>query len=75
MAKLKKNQANLISTKYIKLVQKHGFEHVKTVGSHWHFKHPVTGHKVTVQHPKDKIPLKTRLSMLEQAGLDKDLLI
>jgi len=75
MAKLKKNQHNLDSTKYIKLVQKEGFELVNIVGSHWQFRHPDTGKKVTVKHPAEKLRLKTKLSILEQAGLDKNLLI
>lgn len=57
------------SRKLIKLLKQDGWEHVRTTGDHWHFKHPVRPGLVTVTHPKKDIPPGTLSSILKQAGL------
>lgn len=57
------------SRKLIKLLKQDGWEHVRTTGDHWHFKHPVRPGLVTVTHPKKDIPPGTLNSILKQAGL------
>lgn len=53
----------------IKLVKDDGWQHVRTTGSHHHFKHPVKSGIVTVPHPKKDLPSGTINSVLKQAGL------
>lgn len=53
----------------IKMLEKDGWEHVRTTGSHWHFRHGAKPGTVTVLHPKRDIPKGTLNSILKQAGL------
>jgi predicted RNA binding protein YcfA (HicA-like mRNA interferase family) len=54
----------------IKVVQKDGWVHVSTKGSHRQFKHPVKAGRVTIAgHPSDEMPPGTLKSVLKQAGL------
>jgi predicted RNA binding protein YcfA (HicA-like mRNA interferase family) len=57
------------SADIIKLLKKDGWQHVRTTGSHWHFKHPSKKGIATVPHPKRDIPKGTYNSILKQAGL------
>ncbi|MEN8811850.1 MAG: type II toxin-antitoxin system HicA family toxin [Candidatus Arcticimaribacter sp.] len=57
------------SGKLIKILQKEGWQLVRTKGSHLHFKHPTRKGIVTVPHPKKDIPKGTVGSILRQAGL------
>jgi predicted RNA binding protein YcfA (HicA-like mRNA interferase family) len=57
------------SADIIKMLKKDGWEHVRTTGSHWHFKHPVKKGIATVPHPKRDMPKGTLNSILKQAGL------
>jgi len=57
----------------IKLIQKDGWKHVRTTGSHWHFKHPVKKGLVTIPHPKKDFPKGTLRSVLKQAQLKENL--
>ncbi|MEN8768681.1 MAG: type II toxin-antitoxin system HicA family toxin [Candidatus Arcticimaribacter sp.] len=57
------------SGKLIKILQKEGWQLVRTKGSHHHFKHPTRKGIVTVPHPKKDIPKGTVGSILRQAGL------
>lgn len=57
------------SLEIIKLLQKHGWVHARTSGSHWHFKHLAKQGVVTVPHPKRDLPKGTLISILKQAGL------
>lgn len=59
------------SRKVIALLRSDGWEHVATVGSHWHFTHPTKPGKVTVPHPAQTIPTGTLWSIWRQAGLPK----
>ncbi len=52
-----------------KIILNDGWYWVKTRGSHYQYKHPIKGGKVTIQkHPGD-IPNPTIKSILKQAGL------
>jgi predicted RNA binding protein YcfA (HicA-like mRNA interferase family) len=54
----------------IRLIEKDGWYHVYTKGSHRHFKHPSKPGKVTIPgHPGDDATPGTLNSALKQAGL------
>lgn len=53
----------------IKLIQKDGWQLVRTVGSHSQFKHPYKKGVVTIPHPKKDLPTGTVNSVLKQAKL------
>ena len=53
----------------IKMLESDGWHHVRTTGSHWHFRHDVKPGTVTVPHPKKDIAKGTFKSVLKQAGL------
>lgn len=57
------------SREIIKILEKDGWILCSIRGSHHHFKHPNKKGKVTVPHPKENISLKTKNSILKQAGL------
>jgi predicted RNA binding protein YcfA (HicA-like mRNA interferase family) len=57
------------SRELIKLIKADGWEHVRTVGSHYQFKHPTKSGIVTVPHPKKDLPSGTVNSVLKQAKL------
>lgn len=57
------------SRELIELLKRDGWQHVKTSGSHHHFKHPTKPGKVTVPHPKKDLPIGTARSVLRQAGI------
>ncbi len=52
------------------MIEKNGWNHVRTTGSHKHYHHPVKPGTVTVAgRGNDDIPRGTLNSMLKQAGL------
>ena len=54
----------------IRIVERDGWRHVRTRGSHRHFLHPEKPGKVTIPgHPGDDLPPGTWQSIQEQAGL------
>jgi predicted RNA binding protein YcfA (HicA-like mRNA interferase family) len=54
----------------IKLIERDGWYHVRTTGSHRHFYHPTKPGTVTVPgHLGKDVPEGTRNSVLKQAGL------
>lgn len=57
------------SREIIKMLEQDGWKHVKTEGSHYHFKHPVKSGKVTVAHPVKDVPIGTLKSIERQSGL------
>jgi predicted RNA binding protein YcfA (HicA-like mRNA interferase family) len=57
------------SRSLIKMIEADGWYHVRTKGSHHHFKHPRKKGLVTVPHPEKDIPLGTVKSILKQAGI------
>lgn len=59
------------SQTFIKFLESKGFISKDSEGSHNQYEHPITGCKVTVQHPVKDIKLLNLFSMLRQAGLNK----
>ena len=56
----------------IKLVERDGWQHVRTTGSHRHYRHTEKPGTVTIPgHPNDDIAIGTELSILKQAGLKR----
>jgi predicted RNA binding protein YcfA (HicA-like mRNA interferase family) len=55
----------------IRLVETKGWRHVRTTGSHRHYKHPPKANVVTIPgHPGDEIPEGNLKSILKAAGLE-----
>ncbi len=57
------------SREIITLIEADGWNHVRTEGSHHHYKHPTKTGIVTVPHSKKDVPLKTTKSIFKQAGI------
>jgi predicted RNA binding protein YcfA (HicA-like mRNA interferase family) len=56
----------------IKLVERDGWKHVRTTGSHRHFRHPEKPGTVTIPgHTSDDVAIGTELSIFKQAGLKR----
>jgi len=56
----------------MRLVEADGWRHVRTTGSHRHYKHPGKPSVVTIPgHPGDDVPAGTLKSILKAAGLEK----
>jgi predicted RNA binding protein YcfA (HicA-like mRNA interferase family) len=56
----------------IRLIEADGWKHVRTTGSHRHYKHESKPNVVTVPgHPGDDVPTGTLKSVLKAAGLEK----
>jgi predicted RNA binding protein YcfA (HicA-like mRNA interferase family) len=60
------------SRRIIQRLKQSGFELLRVTGSHHQFKHPVSGQRVTVVHPKKDLPQKTVRSIYDQAGWPRD---
>lgn len=59
----------LNSKDLIKLLEKAGWQHVRTAGSHHQLKHPEKPLVITVPHPKKDLPIGTVNGILKAAGL------
>ena len=59
----------MTSKEIIKRLTEDGWQHVKTAGDHFQFKHPEKPGKVTVPHPVKDIQIKTLISIEKQSGL------
>lgn len=57
------------STDLIRMLKENGWVHIRTKGSHHHFKHPEKQNLLTVPHPKKDLPTGTANSILKEAGL------
>ena len=57
------------SREIIKSLEADGWEHKRTTGSHWHFKHPTKPGLVTIPHPKRELPTGTVKAIERQSGL------
>lgn len=57
------------SRKVISIIEADGWYEVACVGSHHQFKHASKTGRVTVPHPKRKLPLGTVKSIFKQAGI------
>ncbi len=54
----------------IRLLEKDGWRHVRTKGSHRQYQHPVKSGTITVAgNPGLDVPIGTRNSILKQSGL------
>jgi predicted RNA binding protein YcfA (HicA-like mRNA interferase family) len=54
-----------------RLVEADGWRHVRTTGSHRHYKHGAKPNVVTIPgHPGDDVPAGTLKSILKAAGLE-----
>ena len=62
--------ASVDSRVVIRKIEAAGWKHVRTSGSHWHFKHPSRPGIVTVPHPKRDLPKGTLSSIERQSGVD-----
>lgn len=58
------------SREIIKIIEADGWYEVACVGSHHQFKHATKTGRVTIPHPKRKLPLGTVKSILKQAGIN-----
>lgn len=56
----------------IKILEKKGFVLDRVKGSHHIFIHPETRQRVVVPLHKKDLPVGTQLSILRQAGIDRD---
>lgn len=67
------NGCKLVAVKVrdlVRLIESDGWKHVRTTGSHRHFKHPAKTHVVTVPgNPGDDIPIGALNAILRSAGL------
>ncbi|MBV9076293.1 MAG: type II toxin-antitoxin system HicA family toxin [Methylobacteriaceae bacterium] len=52
----------------IRALERAGFEHISTRGSHRKYWHPETRRIVIVPHPRRDLPIGTVRSIYEQAG-------
>jgi predicted RNA binding protein YcfA (HicA-like mRNA interferase family) len=56
----------------VKMVEADGWRHVRTTGSHRHYKHLSKPNVVTIPgHPGDDVPAGTPKSILRAAGLER----
>jgi len=56
----------------IRLIQADGWQHVRTTGSHRHFKHATKPNVVTVPgNPGDDVPIGTWKAILRAASLEE----
>lgn len=58
------------SREVIKIIESDGWYEVACVGSHHHFKHATKPGRVTVPHPKRKLPIGTVRNIFKQAGIN-----
>lgn len=55
----------------IRLIESKGWRHVRTTGSHRHYKHPLKPNVVTIPgHPGDELPKGTLKSIFRAAALE-----
>lgn len=59
----------LSSREVIRRPEENGWQHVRTKGDHWHFKHPAKPGLTTVPHPVKDLKLKTLINIERQSGL------
>ena len=57
------------SADVIAILKQHGWEHIRTRGSHHQFRHPVHPGLVTVPHPKKDIKPGTLAQIVRKSGL------
>jgi predicted RNA binding protein YcfA (HicA-like mRNA interferase family) len=57
------------SRELIRKIEADGWQHVRTTGSHHHFRHPTKPGTVTVPHPVKTMKRGTQKAILKAAGL------
>lgn len=62
----------LTAKQIIKLLEKKGFQLDHSTGSHFVFYHPESHRRVTIPVHSGDLPKGTLLTILRQAGIDKD---
>ncbi|MCB9184877.1 MAG: type II toxin-antitoxin system HicA family toxin [Flavobacteriales bacterium] len=63
---------SLTAAELIRLLKEHGFEFVRSKGSHQIFKNRTTGKMTVVPLHRGDLPKGTLLAILGQAGIDKE---
>ena len=58
------------SRELIRFLKADGWYEVNCVGDHHQFKHPTKKGRVTITHPKKDLPLRTVISVFQQAGIE-----
>ena len=58
------------SREVISIIEADGWYEVACVGSHHQFKHATKSGRVTVPHPKRKLPIGTVRNIFKQAGIN-----
>ena len=53
----------------IRMIEADGWYEVSCTGSHHQYKHPEKRGRVTIPHPKRKLPIGTVKSIFRQAGI------
>lgn len=61
----------LTPKKLIRVLKSKGFEIDHSTGSHFIFRHPITGKRVTVPFKVKDLPKGTIMAILRQTGLSK----
>ena len=64
----------MTANELIRVLAAHGFEFMRSKGSHQIFKNRSTGKLAVVPLHKGDLPKGTLLGILKQAGIDKELL-
>jgi len=62
----------LTPKKLIKILKRHGFYLDHSTGSHKVYYHPETKRRLTVHFHRKDLPKGTLMSMLKQAGIEKE---
>jgi len=65
-------KASLTPKNLIRILTKHGFVLDRTKGSHHIYLHPDTRKRAVVPLHKKDLPKGTMMSILKQAGIDRD---
>jgi predicted RNA binding protein YcfA (HicA-like mRNA interferase family) len=65
----------LTSRQIIRVLEKKGFVLDRSKGSHQIFIHPETRRRAIVPWHRKNLPIGTQLSILKQAGIDRDELV
>ena len=58
------------SREVIRIIEADGWFEVACVGSHQQFKHATKPGRVTIPHPKRKLPIGTVRNIFKQAGIN-----
>ncbi|MBC8205459.1 type II toxin-antitoxin system HicA family toxin [bacterium] len=62
----------LNSKEVMRILKDRGFILDRIHGSHHHFRHPITNKRTVVPHHRKDLPIGTLLTILKQAGIEKE---